>query len=917
MSSLDPALWHALQPWLDRALDLPAGESRDALLQAVREEAPEIAETLEALLRGEGDPNTLTALGVTIADLLGELPTLSGQRIGAYVLDAPLGQGGMGTVYLARRADGAFDGSAAVKLLHVGAIGGARADRFRREATMLATLNHPNIAQLLDAGVTEVGQPYLVLEHVNGTRIDQHCREHRCPVDARLRLLLQVGAAVSAAHARLIVHRDIKPANILVTDDGIVKLLDFGIARLVGAGRGLGQASTDSGLALTPEYAAPEQLKGEPLTTAVDVYALGVLLHLLLTGEHPTGAGCTTPAEHLRAVLEVEPVRLSEAVATSRTRTPAEIARHADSVGESASALRDRYRGDLETIVERALHKEPTARYPSVAAFCDDLDRYLTHRPILARATTVTDRARKFVRRHRVPVAAAALAVVSLVGATVFSAQQAREARAQRDEALFLSRKSGALADLQAILATASTGPDGAPEPLSAVVQRAEASLRAQYPNEPRLAAEVLVELSSTLADNGYLEEELALLGTALAAAVQSGATETIALVQCIRGQVLLTVRGLPNALDSAKAALADAEAVRTRSATRALNTDAFCLAGQAAVLAAGESPDSAATALRAAIGLLEQAGETNDTRYAQMLHDLGRTLRAGARFREAVVPATKVVAQFERTARVETPAMARVVANLVQPLWNLGEMTQAHDVLARLVRRQEATWGAGRTHSLMAYWYGLSHQYLGQLDSAQQWMTRAVSDTSADGQEAAMVAAPMLAVVRTLRGESPEPYLARASAPGGMMARAGAATRALVAAHMAAYTTPGARGAADAVGVLQGAVGLRPDTLPRAWANTLLFGARQAALAGDEALALTWARATARIAVVDSLAATESAMVGRAEWLVAAQQQRAGQTGEARAAITRALPALRHGLGADHPETVAAVTALAALPPS
>jgi eukaryotic-like serine/threonine-protein kinase len=908
MSQLDPALWHAVQPWLDRALDLPAGESRDQLIAALREEAPAIADTLELLLSGEEEPHSLTALGVTITQLLGDLPTLAGQRIGSYVLDAPLGQGGMGTVYLAHRADGAFDGDAAVKLLHVGAVGGARADRFRREATMLATLSHPNIARLLDAGVTDVGQPYLVLEHVAGTRIDRHCAAHALTVEQRLRLMVQVGDAVGAAHARLIVHRDIKPANILVTEAGMVKLLDFGIATLVGAGRGLpGTSTEDSGLALTPEYAAPEQLKREPLTTAVDVYAMGVLLHLLLAGEHPTGAGCTSPAEHLRAVLDVEPLHLSDAVRSTKSRSGDDIARHASTLGKSVGALHEVYRGDLDTIVACALHKNPALRYPSVAALCDDIERYLTHRPITAKPATLGDRARKFVRRHRGAVAGSTLAVASLVGATVFSAQQASIARMERDGALFLSRKAMAQVELQAVLATASTGPDGVPEPLETVVKRAQRALEAEFPEEPRLVAEVLVDLSATLHDAGEIDTEGTLLKGAQRAAEQSGHAPTRALVRCVQAQEFSGRRNDPGAKDSAQAAIGYARTLLTALDEPDLNAEVYCLAAEGALLAASGEADSGAVKLRRAVSLLEVEGEINTTRYAQMLHDLGRMLRAGSHFRDAVVPAAKVVTLFERTGRVETPATARIVANLVQPMWNIGEVTQAHDVLKRLVQTQEKTWGAGRTHSLMAYWYGLSHQYLGQLDSAETWMLRAVADTSADGQEAAMITAPTLAMVRSLVGHDPEPFISRAMAANGMLSRAGAATRVLVGAQMAAYGAGPRQGPAAALAILRPALGTRPDTLPRVWGNTLLFGVGQAIAGGDSSAALQWARALATIAVVDSVSATQSALVGRAEWQAASLLLRSGDTTAARSALARALPALRHGLGAAHPEHVTA----------
>src|SRR5262249_30735103 len=241
------------------------------------------------------------------------VPSLAGQTIGAYRLVSLIGQGGMGSVWLAERSDGRFEGRAAVKRLTIALIGRSGEERFRREGTILARLTHPHIARLIDAGVTPAGQPYLVLEHVAGVSIDRYCDEHALGIEARVRLFLGVLEAVIHAHAHLIVHRDIKPANVLVADDGQVKLLDFGIAKLLRDDRewagGSGEMSAltrDGGSALTPEYAAPEQLAGGAVTTATDVYALGVLLYVLLTGQHPAGEALQSPATLIHAIVDTE-----------------------------------------------------------------------------------------------------------------------------------------------------------------------------------------------------------------------------------------------------------------------------------------------------------------------------------------------------------------------------------------------------------------------------------------------------------------------------------------------------------------------------------------------------------------------------------------------------------------------------------
>ena len=248
--------------------------------------------------------------------------TLAGQSLGGYRLVSQIGQGGMSSVWLAVRSDGRFERRVAVKFLNVSLIGNDGEARFKREGKILGLLVHPHIAELLDAGVSPAGQPYLVLDHVEGDHIDRYCDDHRLDIRARLVLFLDVVEAVAAAHANLIVHRDLKPSNVLVREDGEVKLLDFGIAKFLESeehGAGQTQLTVEGGRAMTPQFAAPEQLKGEAITTATDVYALGVLLYLLLTGQHPSGPGPYTLTDLIRSIVDTEPGRPSDAVSPSRT----------------------------------------------------------------------------------------------------------------------------------------------------------------------------------------------------------------------------------------------------------------------------------------------------------------------------------------------------------------------------------------------------------------------------------------------------------------------------------------------------------------------------------------------------------------------------------------------------------------------
>jgi len=311
--------WRIVSPHLDRLLDLPT-EDRRGYLDGLAGDDPTLAADLERLLGDERAVRDEQYLEHDAQELLAESHRV-GQVFGAYELVRILGTGGMGTVWLARRSDGRFEGMAAVKLLSVAHLGAVGSSRFRREATILARLKHPHIAQLIDAGVSEVGQPYLVLEYVEGAPIDRWCDDLALDVDSRLKLFLDVLAAVAHAHSNLVVHRDLKPSNVMVSTGAQVKLLDFGIAKLLEedtGGGGLTQLTREAGRVFTPAFAAPEQVTGESVTTATDVFALGSLLYLLLTGLNPAGRPGSTPAELLRAILETEPERPSDVVQDSR-----------------------------------------------------------------------------------------------------------------------------------------------------------------------------------------------------------------------------------------------------------------------------------------------------------------------------------------------------------------------------------------------------------------------------------------------------------------------------------------------------------------------------------------------------------------------------------------------------------------------
>ena len=428
MSTLSPENWKEISPYLDEALDL-SEEERASWLEVLRASKPDLAHLLEKLLE---EHRALSHDRFLERAPNADESALRGQTVGPYTLTSLVGQGGMGSVWLAERSDGRFERRVAVKILNFAVTAHGGVERFKREGQILGQLAHPNIAELIDAGVTAKGEPYLVLEYVKGKQIDEYCDEQMLGVDARVQLFLDVLGAISHAHANLIVHRDIKPSNVLVSGDDKVKLLDFGIAKLLADDTNLGTATLltlESGAAMTPQFAAPEQLTGGAVTTATDVYSLGLLLYLLLTGTHPAGPGPHSPADLLKSVTETDAPLASQAVAASNDVASAERR------GATPEKLRRRFRGDLDTIVAKALKKKPAERYASVAAFGDDLRRYLGHQPISAQRDTVSYRLRKYVRRHRVGVAVAASMVLLLAGISVTQAIELRRITRERDRA--------------------------------------------------------------------------------------------------------------------------------------------------------------------------------------------------------------------------------------------------------------------------------------------------------------------------------------------------------------------------------------------------------------------------------------------------------------------------------------------------
>ena len=410
-----------------------------------------------------------------------------GEQIGVYRIISLLGEGGMGEVYLAE--DLSLGRKVALKLVRTGFGGTNLLRQFQREERILAGLTHPNIAQLYGAGVTPEGVPYFAMEFVEGERLDSYCDTRRLDIRRRLELFRKICSAVSYAHRHLVIHRDLKPANIRVGADGEPKLLDFGIAKLLDDDTSglLEQTITLNG-AMTPDYASPEQLRGEPMTTATDIYSLGVILFELLTGGKPYRTKSRSISDVSRAITDQEPTKPSTTLARS---------------GQSKSEIRNSkfLRGDLDNIVLTAIRKEPARRYSSVGQFSEDIRRHLEGLPIQARKDTVGYRASKFVQRNRIAVAAAAVVILAIMAALVVSIQQTRRARVQRDVAQRMNNF------LQNMLNSAAPESKGIDVKVVDLLNDASTRARTELESQPAVMAEILVTLSRTYFNLGLLDK--------------------------------------------------------------------------------------------------------------------------------------------------------------------------------------------------------------------------------------------------------------------------------------------------------------------------------------------------------------------------------------------------------------------------
>jgi serine/threonine-protein kinase len=737
----DPALFARANAALDDLIDRDPA-AREARLAAFERDEPALAAELRSLLAADAAAGDFLArpaeseVATWVEELAEVEPALAaGARIGAWSVVAPLGAGGMGEVYEVARADGAYEGRAALKLLKRGMDSAELVARFRAERQILARLDHPAIARLYDGGIAPDGRPYLVMELVRGAPITAGAE--RLPIAERLRRFLVVCDAVEAAHRALVVHRDLKPSNLLVSPEGDVKLLDFGIAKLLDRDADATATRLDHRV-LTPAYAAPEQITGGAVTTATDVYALGTVLYELLTGRLPHARRTSSLADLAREV-ERETVERPSAAAE----------RAASEAGGGAHARR--LRGDLDAIVLRALSREPERRYRSAAALADDLRRHLDGRPVEARPDSALYRAGRFARRHRLAVAATAAVAAALVGGlslALLQADRARREARRADAAALEARAEGERAKrikefLLSIFQEASPQQRARDEPLtlSALLDAAERRAADELAGDPVLQAEVWDDLAEARLAAGDFAAGRALIERALAQKRAELGPDHPAVAESLANRAYLALNETRG-----EAALADVEeAERIVAAAGAGESDLAVVLAQ-----------SRAVALHS-LGRLEEALAA-----ARRGYELGRRVR-GADHRETVMTLSNIASielRLGRTAAARD-AFREVIAavergsgpthvTLFYPLRSLGRAELALGELAAAETAQRRALAIGAAQTGETSWMtGVSRHELGRIALAR-------GDRAAARVELAAALAILRAVAPT-RSEIPQ----------------------------------------------------------------------------------------------------------------------------------------------------------------
>ena len=890
MPAIDLNRWSRISPVLGELLEADDAHRAEQLTQIAASD-PDLAADLTRLLAHRAEVETAQFLeGSALAAM--DQRMLEGRAVGSYTLDCLLGCGGMGSVWLAHRSDGRYEGRAAVKFLNLAWLGHGGEERFRREGVALARLSHPNIAQLIDAG-TDRGQPYLVLEYVEGKPIDEWCDALTLTLDERIGLFRDVLAAVVHAHERLILHRDLKPSNILVTLQGRAMLLDFGVAKLLDDPRGAAFASGNAqktARVFTPDYAAPEQVCGGEVTTATDVYTLGVLLHTLLVGEHPT-ARDGNQLERLQAVVEREPSRMSEAV----LRGPARIAELRRS---TPARLAHQLRGDLDRIVARALKKEPAERYATAAAFADDLRRYLEHEPVEARGDSPAYRIGKFIRRNRSIVAGVAAAVLLLVGGIVSTTWQVIEVKRQRDEARFQARRAEAERRFTTLM-MAEIGPGGRPATLEEVLDRGVELLDKQYGDEPAFVVSMLIGLSGRYMDLGNTRKEHAVLVKAESIARSLG-PELLADVQCSTVETEIALGDMR----AAAARLAEGRALIAGLAKPDFEVSAGCLYAQSRLSGAQGQIEDGIRFAEQAVAVLERENATRGIQYTGFLSQIESLHAAAGNIGKALEINRRGQAAHEKAGRAGTLGMLVELHNEASHLASAG---QVRDALAR----QRNVVARSGPEPAMSRLYGELLLRTEQPVEALQWLDASLRGLREQGAVPmqtfveALRSSALLALGRTAEALAEFPDLSALEAASDSASRRALLRVRVLRADMLLARNEVAAARSEVDRALANA--RATNHLGRAQPALFLSAARIAMAERRTADALRYAIEALAIAERRALRADRSADVGESLLVFATSQHAAGDRLAAKDAARRAHQSLRHGLGPEHSLTRAA----------
>ncbi len=682
MSDRSPETWSRLLVLLDTAFE----NRPDDPLAWLQEHPPQdeglLALAREILHRARQDDGILDqSLDQLAKEAIHELAAGPGRgaRLGSCVLEEEIGRGGMGVVYRARRVDGEFSEKVVVKLLPPAMDTPQRRARFLLERQLLSALRHPHIAHLLDGGFSPAGQPYLVLEFVEGQRVDLAADERGLDLDARLRLFLSILEAVAHAHRNLVVHRDLKPSNVLVTPDGHVKLLDFGIAKVLEENPAAGLTGTGLPM-MTPEYASPEQVRGETMTTAVDVYQLGLLLYLLVTGVQPQSGAGDSVAKLQRMVCEVEIPRASS------------VCRH---------RWKRRLRGDLDRILQRALAKDPAHRYPSADTMAEDLRRHLDGLPVSARADSPLYRAVKFVGRHRMW---AAVITTAVLGALLFGVFYTTRVREERQRAEMEARQRDEVASLLVWLFSAAGEAPGRAEEISAreLLERGAERIRTELKGQPRLQAETMGVIGEAIMKVGLYEIAAPLLEESLAGSVRlfGEASEPAQMARRRLGELQLWRRDF----EAAAATWTRIREIEDRGGAkdprqRALSLQRLGIAEREL----GRLPQSRRH-LEEALALLGRTEPADSLRVLQVETDLAALLRRQGAWEEAEARYRTVLAQARRLrqAGVEEVDLGPILNNLGFLLRRRGRYEEAERYYRECAEHLAAQFGPGHPTTVM-----------------------------------------------------------------------------------------------------------------------------------------------------------------------------------------------------------------------